>query len=245
MVIISVAPIGVHFLSFQTLKLRKNGLFVIQDLAFYGLTRLKHLDLSDNMLTKAPSLSCVKNTLEKLELVHNVITHIDSAYFDLCKQIRIVSLQGNQLIEIPNIRSISNTISILSLTSNNVSSLKHLYGVYFPRLHILHLDRNKITSFCFPPVNFAPQLHQVLLYSNNLSTIAISDTDTSSQRRFYMSLGRNPWHCDGSLGWTQQCADGPGYTTVCMGWLTLDYMMICASPKNVAGLRAKEAGIVW
>ena len=206
------------------------------------MDRLQSLDISQNHLSEAPCLSWIKYSLEKLNLSWNKISHISNTYFDSCVKMTHLYLHDNQLIEIPYIRIISKAIRALVLDANYIASVMPIYGIQFPRLQFLSLNSNQIKSFCFPPEHFAPVLHEVFLALNNLSSIIFADTDASSRGDVLMHLGENPWHCDGSLGWTQKCVHGGSSRYMrCMGWLVADDM-ICASPPNVTGLRPGEAG---
>ena len=238
----SASPYLVYMFSLQILNLQENDIYYIHDLAFYSLDRLQSLDISLNLLSEAPSLSWIKYSLENLNLSWNKISYISNTYFDSCVKLKHLYLHDNQLIEIPNIGTISKTIRALALDANNIISVMPIYGIHFPRLQSLSLYSNQIKSFCLPPEHFAPLLYEVFLALNNLSSIIFDDTDASSRGDVLMYLGHNPWHCDRSLGWTQQCARRvPGRETRCMGWLVVDDM-ICASPPNVTGLRPREAG---
>ena len=211
-------------------------------MAFRGLNKLEELDISRNQLTMAPSLLYVKSTLHILDVSWNKITHISDTYFNLCRKINMIYLGFNQLTEIPNVQTVSQTIIFLSLASNNISDVKPIYGTIFPMLQILYLSLNQIRSFCLPPVKFAPRLREVSLESNNLSMMyfAYANGSWSFQVRVY--LVHNPWHCNGSLYWTQQCTQW-GYDFLkCMWWLLINGM-VCASPLEAQGLIPKEEGI--
>ena len=229
--------------SLQILRLYQNEIVDIHDKALKGLNRLVILDISQNKLINAPTLSYVKNTLEELDLSWNRIGHISDTYFNLCKKMRIIHLHYNQLLEIPNLRSISHTIYVLSLDGNKITSAVPLYGIHFPRLHTLQLNFNQLTHFCLLPANFALQLQEVYLTSNNLSRISFSHTYSSIKREVLIILKSNPWHCNESLGWTQQCTPMALDDMLCMGWLHVRGM-ICASPSNATGLLPSQAGMI-
>ena len=229
--------------SLQILRLYQNEIVDIHDKALKGLNRLVILDISQNKLINAPTLSYVKNTLEELDISWNRIGHISDTYFNLCKKMRIIHLQYNQLLEIPNLRSISHTIDILSLDGNKITSAVPLYGIHFPRLRTVQLNFNQLTHFCFLPANFVPHLQEVYLASNNLSRMSFSQTNSSIKHEVLMILGSNPWHCNESLGWTQQCTPMALDDMLCMGRLHVSGM-ICASPPNATGLLPSQAGMI-
>ena len=227
--------------SFQILMLSGNEIVDIHDLACNGLNRLQKLHISRNNLVNAPYLSSVKSTLEQLNLAWNKISHISDTYFNLCRKIKFPRLDNNQLFEIPNVRSISNTIMSLILDGNNISSGVPMYGIYFPRLQFLQINSNRMRRFCFLPPQFAPRLRNVFLGSNNISRIIFTHTYSSIQ--VLMTLGHNPWHCDGSQHWIQECSLEAHGVMLCIGWLTVEGM-VCVSPPNVTGLPPTEAGMI-
>ena len=210
-------------------------------MAFNGLTKLQNLDISHNQLTIAPLLLHVKNTLQTLDLSWNRITHIGDTYFNLCWKINNVFLDNNQLIEIPNVKNVAQTIAFLSLGFNNISDVKSINGISFPVLKSSHLASNQIRSFCLPPVKFAPRLRDVVLQSNYLSIIDFSHANDSRSPQVEVFLAHNPWHCNDSLYWTQQCTHREPNFLNCMGWLMVD-RMVCSSPPEAQGLTPKEAG---
>ena len=211
-------------------------------MAFNGLRTLDKLDISHNRLNKAPFISSVKNTLLRLDLSWNGISHISDTYFHSCKKIRNIFLNNNHLIAIPNFRYVSKSITFLNLATNNITNVIPIYGIRFPRLQTWILEANQIRSFCFPPVYFVPRIKQVGLQLNNLQRICFSHANSPRRREVMIYLGHNPWHCNGSLDWTQQCTkDADLNMMTCMEWLIVQGM-ICASPPEAQGLTPKEAG---
>ena len=84
-------------------------------------------------------------------------------------------------------------------------------------------------------------LEIVSLSSNRLSMLYFSQLNATYLNTVSVSLEHNPWHCNGSLGWTTQCISQPQGYTLCMGWL-FTTEMICTSPLEVQDLTATEAG---
>ena len=232
---------GLFVLSFQILILAYNEIFEIHQMAFNGLRTLDKLDISHNRLNKAPFISSVKNTLLRLDLSWNGISHISDTHFHSCKKIRNIFLNNNHLIAIPNFRYVSKSITFLNLATNNITNVIPIYGIRFPRLQTLILEANQIRSFCFPPVYFVPRIKQVGLQLNNLQRICFSHASSPRRREVMIYLGHNPWHCNGSLDWTQQCTKDADLNMTCMEWLIVQGM-ICASPPEAQGLTPKEAG---
>ena len=67
--------------SLQILRLYQNEIVDIHDKALKGLNRLKILDISQNKLINAPTLSYVQNTLEELNLSWNRIGYISDIFW--------------------------------------------------------------------------------------------------------------------------------------------------------------------
>ena len=174
-----------------------------------------------------------------LDLSWNNITSINKTYFDSCNHIKSIDMTCNRLSVIPNIKDISTTLQHLTLRCNNISDAKPLYNIHLPKLRTLAIAHNQITSFCFPPLT--PYLSRVNLLSNKLSVIYFSQPNATLFGRIDVALERNPWHCNGSLGWTKYCIPQPQEHMLCMGWLWTKEIF-CTSPQNVKGLAPREAG---
>ena len=230
----------VFLLLFQSLRLCKNNIFDIHDTTFSGLDALKRLDISSNLLTSAPSLANIRSTLQHLDLSRNMIISIDNSYFYLCNKISEINLGLNQIIDFPNMQAISNSIVRFSLEANNISLVNPMYDIYFPKLHAMQLAHNQIENYCFPPMRFAPRLSEVYLQYKKLSRIHFSHVKSHLNQAEIYLLG-NPWHCDNSLGGTEQCIEEDQSHMYCMNWLVVQNM-ICISPQEAQGMTPKEAG---
>ena len=222
------------------MRLSRNNIFEIHEMAFSGLNGLHRLDISHNLLTSAPSLVHLRSTLKSLDLSWNRIISIGESYFYLCINIAHIHLDMNQIIGFPDMQAISKTIVRMTLEGNNISVVNPMYGIYFPRLSALHLGNNQIENYCFPPRHFAPQLSELYLQNNKLSEIQFSHV-ASHCRQVEIFLKGNPWHCNNTLGWAEQCMLTVDSNMYCMGCLTLRGM-ICTSPLVVQGLTPSEAG---
>ena len=226
---------------FQDLSLPDNKIDSIHRFAFKGLKTLRVLDLSWNQLTSAPSLAEVESTLQKLNLKRNYIKHIKDSYFDFCMNIEYIDIGFNELKAFPSMQNIAKSIVIFGVEGNNISEANFVYGNSFTKLKNLMLGSNPIRRFCPPPGKFAPRLRALFLVSCDLSMIHFPNE--SHRQEVQVHLENNPWHCNGSLGWTQQCQlrDEMNNVIVCMEWLFLRDM-VCESPKEARGLTPKEAG---
>ena len=221
------------------MRLSRNNIFEIHGMAFSGLKKLLRLDISHNLLTRAPSLDHLRSTLKSLDLSWNRIKSIGDSDFYLCIDIVQIYLDMNQINDFPNMQAISNTIAGISLQGNNISLVNSMYGIYFPRLDYLHLGYNQIESYCFPPWHFAPRLSQVYLQNNKISEMQFSHV-TSHAQQTDSSLGDNPWYCDNALGWTERCVLEADSSMYCMECLTLR-KLICTGPPEAQGRTPKEA----
>ena len=225
---------------FQNLFLFHNKIDFIHRFALNGMKALYMLDISKNRLTTAPSLAEVGSTLRDLDLSWNYIKHITDSYFDLCKNIANINIANNEITQFPHMQNIAKTIASFKVGGNKISNANFVYGNTFPKLSGLNLEHNQIDAFCPPPRRFAPRLHFLILNSNKLSTIYFPTE--SLRRELEVFLMDNPWHCNGSLGWTQYCEvlKDAKNVMVCMRWLYLRDM-VCESPLEAQGLTPKEA----
>ena len=228
------------FVFFQQLHLTQNNINFTHHYAFRGLKTLHTLDMSNNRLTSAPYLAEAKFTLRMLDLEWNSIKHIEDSYFNSFISIMHIHIGNNELIQLPNLQNIAKTIIVFSVDGNRLSDANFMYGNSYPKLKNLNLQFNQIRVFCPPPGNIAPRLHSIYLQSNKLSSLRFPYD--SQRQALDVMLENNPLHCDGSLGWTQQCQiqDRHSYIMECMGWLSL-WGMVCHSPLEVQGLTPKDA----
>ena len=225
---------------FQQLFLTQNRINFTHHYAFRGLKSLYKLDMSNNQLTSAPSLAEAQFNLRVLDLGRNYIKHIEDSYFNSFRSITHIHISFNELIHVPNLQNIAKTILAFRVQGNRISNANFIYGNRFPKLENLNLQINQIRIFCPPPGNNAPRLHSIYLQSNKLSSLHFP-YDPQRQPIDVM-LENNPWHCDGSWGWTQQCQlqYRHGYIMECMGKLSL-WGMVCESPLEMKGLTPKHA----
>ena len=196
--------------------------------------------MSNNQLTSAPSLADAQFNLRVLKLTWNSIKHIRESYFKSFISIIYIDIGNNELIQLPNLQNIAKTIVAFRVDRIRLSNANFIYGNRFPKLENLNLQSNQIRVFCPTPGNIAPRLHSLYLQSNKLSSLHFSYD--SQRQAIDAMLENNPLHCDGSLGWTQQCQiqDRHGYIMECMGRLSL-WGMVCESPLEMQGLTPKEA----
>ena len=230
----------IRFSILQHLELSYNAIYEIDQEAFKGLYVLQSLEISHNLLINAPSISYVKNTLQLLDLSWNNIISISKTYFDSCNHIDSILIARNQLSAIPNIKEVSKTLQYLDLADNNISDTKPLNDIHLPKLKRLALSENQITRFCFP--SLTTYLSEVTLSSNRLSVIYFSQLNATRFATVDVSMENNPWHCNGSLGWTKYCIPQQQAYMLCMGWLWVDEI-ICTSPDDIKGLTPREAGM--
>ena len=241
-IMFSISPLSRFFsFYFQILSLVYNEIFKIHPFAFKDLNALVTLDISHNQLTSAPTIECVKTTLRDLNLAWNYIKSISDAYFDSGMKLATLQIGCNQLIDIPNIQNIARTLRLISVGCNNISNVQPLYGIYFPRLQDVNLESNQIKSFCFPPVDFVPNLRRINLSANNLSRIQFYYPNRRRSGTVDISLGNNPWNCNASMGWIKNCAQEHFGIMLCMGRLVVRDM-ICSRQQEVHDGISKGSG---
>ena len=229
------------FFIFQILTLTENEISQIHPSAFKDLNALVTLDISYNKLTSTPNIAYVKTTLKYLYLAGNYIKFISDAYFNSAMKLTSLELHCNQLIDIPNIQNIARTLRSISMGCNNISNVQPLYGIYFPILQNLYLESNQIKRFCFPPVDFAPNLRLINLSSNNLSHIEFYHQNQRRSGTIDISLGNNPWNCNAAMGWIQNCTQEPVGVMRCMGWILVRDMN-CSRQQGLHDYISKGSG---
>ena len=185
-------------------------------MAFNGLNTLEDLDISHNQLNRVPPISSVKNTILQLDISWNEISHISDTYF-------ITFYHWRQTI----------------------FRMWYPYMVFASRNSrpwALEWIKLKVSVSPPPPANFAPSVDMVDLHSNYIQIIYFSLAHGPRKHKVYINLEQNPWHCNSSLGWTQQCSqDAHRNVMTCFKWLSVAGM-ICVSPPGAQGLIPKEAG---
>ena len=226
---------------YQELNLSYYNIDSFHCFAFTGQETLYVLYISRNRLASAPLLTDVESRIQELYLARNYIKHIKDSYLDFCMNIAHVNIGFNELDAFPSMHNIARSI-VFGVEGNNISNTGFVYGNSFPRLKNLDLESNQIGDFCPPPekncaTTAFPELARKQAFNDTLPLWI-----TSSRTAGF--LENNPWHCNGSLGWTQHCQvrdDKAASVMLCMEWLVIRDM-VCESPLEVQGLSPKEAG---
>ena len=193
-----------------------NGLYavgnLIKDLGDGDLanaTSLQYLFVSSNRLTSinAKDLTGLSH-LGELYLQNNSISSVDEMAFSDTASLGYIELSDNQLHSIPNVRGLQ------SLTT-------------------LSLFNNLITEVRAADFENVPQLCDVKLSGNNVSTVEKGSLDSLPAMRGYQGricLDGNPLNCCG-LEWLRGME---ALDSLC------DKPTVCASPKHVAGTELKN-----
>ena len=180
---------------FQTLLVAHNLLEEVEHGALDGMDSLRNLDLNTNLLTSAPNISHVCDTLTSLVLMNNSISEIPDFYFLNCTKLVNLNLEIN-LIESLGENSLRGLVSItrLSFFRNKINHvacgafqdmviLKKLYLTYnslrglpcfqqpYPALRTLDLSLNRITSITEQEVSHISHLTSMNLAYNDLADV--------------------------------------------------------------------------
>ena len=162
--------------------------------AFEGLTAIESLRLTDGYLQKAPSLQYIRETITTLDLANNRIRNIDNTCFAGCVRLRAIHLQNNLFSIVPNINYVASSITTLYLSDNKLNDPRLNLTQSFPRLHLLYLACNNISSFCMHETGRLLNL-QVLDLSANTITHFDFQLIPHQHRNLFIALERNPLGC--------------------------------------------------
>ena len=157
------------------------------------MTSLSFLSLTDLLLTKPPSLSLIKSTLEVLHLSRNRLNHIPDQYFEGLERLEHLELTGNDLTSVPldglngisaiylncnelstmpDFGKISTNIQYIFVNDNNIAECGALCTTEYPMLNVANVEGNRLQSF---PVDEllanSPRIHQLILSDNPLRTM--------------------------------------------------------------------------
>ncbi|XP_039283641.1 leucine-rich repeat-containing protein 4 [Nilaparvata lugens] len=133
-----------ELLNLQRVYLRSCKIGQIDDRAFYGLSNLVELDLSDNLLTSVPSnMFRDVPSLRDINLAHNPIQKIDSHAFRTVPGLVKLDLSHCELQAIaPMAFDGVELLEALKLNGNRLSQLKHKTVETLSRLHGVELHDN-------------------------------------------------------------------------------------------------------
>eukprot|EP00055_Hartaetosiga_balthica_P010054 m.41595 g.41595 ORF g.41595 m.41595 type:complete len:1445 (+) comp7009_c0_seq1:93-4427(+) len=156
----------------QHLNLSGNSITSLSSLPFEPLKQLTTLDLSGNRINELPPhvfLPLVH--LESLVLDNNKLKAFDSAALLQQKaQLHTLRLGGNFLSDISftdNFQK-NNNLRVLDLHSNDI---ENIHTFQLPRLQVLNLNRNRISSLTSENFRGLPNLRWLTLETNRLTDL--------------------------------------------------------------------------
>lgn len=195
-----------------TLDFSMNVIHEIGPTAFDGLSSLKKLDISDNMLKNSsiPLFSQLRS-LEELDLSVNNFIKIRSGFFRGLESLKVLNLSRNdfELLEdrafdgLGKLTVLDLRHNLLATFQDNVfSTLLNLKSLLLSHNKILSLDNVKFPNSLilldaeenrmehFPASLSNSYVNKVILDSNDITTLSISDSGNFSQLTF-VSLSIN------------------------------------------------------
>ena len=142
---------------------------------FCGLVGLEMLDIRFKNLNKAPELAPVKLTLVKLVLSHNQISRFSNDYFQGFVKLHSLYIDHNCLEVVHILGWLAVTLQVLNLRENNITSVEGIVTQKrFHKLHIIHLDRNKVIVFDVTILSTVPKLGHFYLHGIPLLILRIT-----------------------------------------------------------------------
>ena len=207
-----------------------NNIETINNRTFYGLRRLRLLDLDRNRLSAVErgALSHVRHTLEVLRLSENHISSLSSSILSNLRQLRVLTLASNRLRFIDARMFVGlDQLQTLSLANNRIQFLADGSFQHLVRLRTLNLSgnrldrvwagtftglsaltsvdlsRNRLSRLPEAVFGQSPALRQLVVEDNWLSTLARCTLSSHARMRFISVIG-NMLECGCRLVWISQ-----------------------------------------
>ncbi|XP_045166086.2 fibroblast growth factor receptor-like [Mercenaria mercenaria] len=197
------------FINITKINLAYNRIQILEEKAFFNLSALRYIDLSNNELGEiGTSVFCHLPLLDALFLYNNTLKYIiDNAFVAVATESMTfrMDVYNNQLEEIPwgalsNISVIN--INEIFASKNKISQIPSSIG-QLTTLQVLEVQSNNLEHVS-RNVALLPELQEIHLQNNDLTTLH-EDMLPLINRSFWnikkMKLGGNPWRCDCSLSW--------------------------------------------
>uniref|UniRef100_A0A2C9LBX8 LRRNT domain-containing protein n=1 Tax=Biomphalaria glabrata TaxID=6526 RepID=A0A2C9LBX8_BIOGL len=173
---------------------------VNRELVFHGLTRLKHIDLSNNSISSINDDSFVGTALDDLDLSYNHLTSVPVTAIQRSSQFLIkLSLAHNQIASISNSDLKDFTFGTLDLSDNQIT---HISKDLFDNVNIVEtidLSGNPITSIsqCVPGdiavcASVCPSKVQlptdIVIYKRKVIALTKGDQLQKKGSRFFLNV---------------------------------------------------------
>ncbi|XP_055487477.1 LOW QUALITY PROTEIN: slit homolog 3 protein-like [Leucoraja erinacea] len=189
----------------QVLLLSSNSIRSVSLGSFGNLSKLRHLDLSDNRLGRLEGDRPLP--LEWLDLSSNALTAIP--HLGNLPHLRKLVLDGNGIADLPQ-GAFEGLVNLTELSIRG-NAIGHLPDHIFHPLHnLVHLNlaSNRIQNFPYGALDGLEELQVLDISNNSLRAIPI-DLFESNDKLLYVFLYDNPWHCEcGSADYLKVWMDG-------------------------------------
>ena len=198
--------------------------------------------LSNTLLSSAPSLKHIRNSLRDLFVTEANIEVLDKDYFYDCCCLEIVDFSSNKITQFPDFRYITSTLYSCYFMDNQLEQIDSLYVVAFPKLEMLSVASNQISFFNVTWLSTMPLFRLVKLQDNNLTQLADPREFITGDRKLRVRLRDNPWHCGGSIEWLLN--EWQRMTPPAIDKVQIDDIvnMTCHTPLSAHGMYIIEIG---
>lgn len=156
------------------LDLANFNLTSVNDFAFFNLTLVARLNISNNQIqTVSPNNFIGLENMYSLDMSHNNITNVTFSNSTLT-HLKALYLNNNKLTNISRLFVNKCNLLYLDLSNNNISNPIEIGSNFLPRLNVLHLGNNKIIEFNNPKTDTLTELVDLGLSSNGIKDINLS-----------------------------------------------------------------------
>ena len=175
------------------LNLDKNDITYIPEGSLCHITNLEKLSMYDNKLTSLGNLTCVGQTLIKLDVTKNTFQGLPASAFEGLDVLEELLLNSNKLTEFPDIWSLGDTLKTLSLSYNpNMGGLPDTPTFnQLSALINLYIDQIGLTSF--PDLSaYYNQLEKLYIGEDDLAaTQAVIDEINKFTLLYYLHIKKS------------------------------------------------------
>jgi Leucine-rich repeat (LRR) protein len=155
----------------ERLYLNDNQIKVINPNSFNYLSKLRFLDLKNNLIVYLPEDAFSRNDqLEEIDLQNNRINLIDSNAFNILPKLQYLYLNNNSLTEVSgNMFSYVNNSLDVRLNNNKISKIK---SSFFTKLRFLDSRDNLISYVIEDAINTIRHSETIKFSNNRISNLS-------------------------------------------------------------------------